>query len=288
MIAELNKLVELVEDHLDDDLDVAALASELGTTEYHLRRMFSSLAGMPLSEYVRRRRMSVAAAKVLGDDDLLSIAVRYGYGSTEAFGRAFRSVHGASVGDVKRNGGPLRTQPQLRFRLTVEGNITMHTRITDRPAFHLVGHATRVPLIHEGINPHIQSHIASLPAAEHARLRALSDTEPAGLLQVSADVDPDYTEGSELTYLHGVAVTGIDTVDDDLDTIEVPAGTWAVFRTEGEYPTALQEAWAATATDWFPSNPWRLRPGPSIVAVLDRAENFSTATCELWLPVEGA
>ncbi|WP_424449318.1 AraC family transcriptional regulator [Microbacterium arborescens] len=288
MIAELNRLVEVVEDHLHDDLDVTSLATELGTTEYHLRRMFSSLAGMPLSEYIRRRRMSVAAADVLGDGDLLSIAVRYGYGSTEAFGRAFRSVHGVSVGDVKRTGGPLRSQPQLRFRLTVEGNITMDTRITDRPAFRLVGHAIRVPLIHEGINPHIQAHIAAIPAAEHARLKALGDTEPAGLLQVSADVDPDYTEGSQLTYLHGVAVTDTVRLVDDLDVVEVPAGTWAVFRTEGEYPAALQEAWAATATDWFPSNPWRLRPGPSIVAILDRADDFSTATSELWLPIERA
>jgi AraC family transcriptional regulator len=286
MIAELNRLVELIEVRLNDDLDVASLATELGTTEHHLRRMFSSLAGMPLSEYIRRRRMSVAAADILGDDDLLSIAVRYGYGSTEAFGRAFRSVHGVSVSNFRRDGGPLRTQPQLRFRLTVEGNITMDTRITDRPGFRLVGHAARVPLIHEGVNPHIQAHIASLPVSEHARLKALSDTEPAGLLQVSADVDPDYTEGSELTYLHGVAVTGMTPGTDDLDTIEVPAGTWAVFRTEGDYPAALQEAWAATATDWFPSNPWRLRPGPSIVAVLDRSADFTTATCELWLPVE--
>jgi AraC family transcriptional regulator len=288
MIAELNRLVDLVEDRLDDDLDVPSLARELGTTEYHLRRMFSSLAGMPLSEYVRRRRMSVAAAEILGDGDLLGIAVRYGYGSTEAFGRAFRSVHGVSPGDVKRDGGPLRTQPQLRFRLTVEGKNIMDVRMTDRPAFHLAGHATRVPLIHEGINPHIQAHVDSLPATEHARVKALGDTEPAGLLQVSADVDADYAEGSELTYLHGVAVTDTTRVPDDLDSIEVPAGTWAVFRAAGEYPAALQAAWAATATDWFPSNPWRLRPGPSIVAVLDRADDFSTATCELWLPVERA
>ena len=66
MIAELNRLVELVEEGLTDDLDVAVLASGLGTTEYHLRRMFSSLAGMPLSEYIRRRRMAVAAADFLG------------------------------------------------------------------------------------------------------------------------------------------------------------------------------------------------------------------------------
>ncbi|GAA5084400.1 AraC family transcriptional regulator [Microbacterium yannicii] len=288
MIAILNRVVGYVEDHLTENVDIADLARSLGTTEYHLRRMFSSLAGMPLSEYIRRRRMSVAAADVIGGGDVLGIAVRYGYGSTEAFGRAFRAVHGVGPGDVRRDGGPLRTQPQLRFRLTVEGNTPMDTRITDLTDLRLVGHAARVPLIHEGVNPHIQAHIASLPAEEHLRLKALSSAEPAGLLQVSADVEPDYTEGSELTYLHGVAVGEGTTVPDDLDVIEVPAGSWAVFRTAGPYPAALQSTWAATATDWFPSNPWRLRPGPSIVAILDRADDFSTATSELWLPVERA
>jgi AraC family transcriptional regulator len=288
VIAMLNRVVELIEEHLTEEIDVAGLTSDLGTTEYHVRRMFSSLAGMPLSEYIRRRRMTVAAADVLGDRDLLGTAVRFGYGSTEAFNRAFRAVHGISPSEARRDGGPLRTQPQLRFRLTVEGNTPMETRIADRPAFRLAGHAARVPLIYHGPNPHIQAHIASLPEAEHPRLKALSSTEPAGLLQVSDDVDPDSTEGSELTYLHGVAVSEGTPVPEDLDVIDVPAGVWAVFRTAGPYPAALQDTWAATATDWFPSNPWRLRPGPSVVAVLDRAADFSIATTELWLPVERA
>ncbi|MEU5564032.1 AraC family transcriptional regulator [Micromonospora musae] len=289
MISALNRLVDLVEERLTDEFDLHGLVGSLGTTEYHLRRMFSSLAGMPLSEYLRRRRMTVAAGDVVrGEDDLLAIAVRYGYGSTEAFGRAFRAVHGAGPGDVRRDGGPLRAQPQLRFHLTVEGSIPMDTRIADRPAFRLAGHATRVPLIHHGVNPHIQQHITALPPQEHLRLKALGDTEPAGLLQVCDDVEPDAAEGSELTYLHGVALSGDTPVPGDLDAIEVPAGKWAVFRTAGPYPQALQTTWAATATEWFPSNPWRLRPGPSIVAVLDRAADFSTATTELWLPVEPA
>ncbi|MFB6962491.1 GyrI-like domain-containing protein [Streptomyces sp. NPDC056309] len=287
MISALNQLVDLVEEHLAEELAVDGPARTLGTTEYHLRRMFSSLAGMPLSEYVRRRRMTVAAADVVrGEDDLLSIAVRHGYGSTEAFGRAFRAVHGAAPRDVRREGGPLRTQPQLRFRLTVEGTIPMDTRLVDHPAFRLVGHAARVPLIHQGVNPHIQQHITALPPQEHLRLKALSETEPGGLLQVCDDLAPDSAEGSELTYLHGVAVSRDTPAPDDLDAIEVPAGMWAIFRSSGPYPQTLQTTWAATATDWFPSNPWRLRPGPSIVTVLERADDFSTATCELWLPVE--
>lgn len=162
----------------------------------------------------------------------------------------------------------------------------MDTRIVDSDAFRLVGRAARVPLVHEGVNTAIAAFVAAIAPAEHARLRALSDREPAGLLAVSADLDPDRFEGSELTYLHGVARSG--GVPDDLDVIEVPAGSWAVFRSSGAYPDALQETWAATATAWFPSNPWRLRPGPEVVAVLERADDFSTATTELWLPVEAA
>ncbi len=74
----------------------------------------------------------------------------------------------------------------------------------------------------------------------------------------------------------------------DLDVIDLLAGAWVVFRTSGPHPAALQDAFAASATEWFPSNPWLLRPGPSIVAILDRAPDFSTATCELWFPIERA
>lgn len=288
MIDELQRLIDHIEAHLAEELRVGELARSLGTTEYHLRRMFSALAGMPVSEYIRRRRMTVAASDLLTGLPVLDTAVRYGYGSTEAFGRAFRSVHGSSPAQIRRDGGPLRSQPKLRLRLTIEGNRAMDTRIIERRAFRLAGHSARVPLIHSGVNPHIQALIGSLPAEEHERLKSLSSGEPAGLLQVSDGVDPDSREGTELTYLHGVAVADSAEVPDDLDTIEVAAGSWAVFRTSGPYPGAVQEAFAATASDWFPSNPWRLRPGPSLVAVLDRAPDFSTATTELWLPIERA
>lgn len=291
MIVTLNLAVDAVESQLATDpsspVDVADIAARTGTTEHHLRRMFASLAGMPLSEYVRRRRMSTAASDLVSTgEDLLTIAVRYGYGSTEAFGRAFRAVHGAGPSDVRRSGGPLRAQPRIRFRLTVEGSVPMDTRIVTLPAVRLVGYAKRVPLVHEGINPHIAEHVSSIPVEQTVSLKQLNDTEPVGVLAVSDDLDPDRAEGSELTYLHGVATTA--PPPEGLDVIEVAAGTWAVFHTEGPHPTVLQEAWAATATSWFPSQPWRLRPGPEIVAMLAFDADDGTASCDLWLPVEPA
>lgn len=287
MIGTLNELVDLVEQTMDEDLDVSAFARAHGTTEYHLRRMFSALAQMPLSEYVRRRRMTLAAADLAsGAPDLLAVAVRYGYGSAEAFGRAFRSVHGTSPATVRRHGGPLSTQTTLRFRLSVEGSTPMDVTITPRPELILAGHAAKVPLIHEGVNPYIQAHIASIAPEEHARLKALGDTDPAGILAVTADAEPDAPEGSMLTYLHGVSLTASTVPPDGLDIIRVAPGDWAAFSSSGPFPETLQRLWAATATEWFPSNPWRMRPGPSILRYLELTETH--ATCELWLPIEKA
>ncbi len=249
MIGTLNALVDLVERSAGEAIDVAAFAREHGTTEYHLRRMFSALAQMPLSEYARRRRMTLAGADLaLGEPNLLDVAVRYGYGSVEAFGRAFRSVHGTGPADVRRRGGPLSTQPMIRFRLSVEGSNPMNVTITRRPEFVLAGHAAQVPLIHQGVNPHIQEHIAAIAPEEHERLKLLSDTDPGGILAVTADLEPDAPEGSMLTYLHGVALDTATPVPEDLDTIRIAAGTWAVFVSRGPFPEALQQLWA-TATD---------------------------------------
>ena len=288
MIVELNRAVALVEEHLAEDparrVDAAALAARIGTTEHHLRRMFGSLAGMPLSDYVRRRRMSLAARDLTtGRADLLTVAVRHGYGSAEAFGRAFRAVHGASPAEVRRDGGPLRTQPAISFALAVHGGEPMHTRIVDLPDLRLIGHARRVRLVHEGVNPEIAELVASVPVEETGRLKELNDVEPRGVLAVSDDLDPDREEGTELTYLHGVASTA---EADDLDVVTAPAGTWAVFTVDGPYPAALQDTWARTATEWFASQPWRLRPGPEVVAVQAMDPADGSARGELWLPVE--
>ena len=164
----------------------------------------------------------------------------------------------------------------------------MRVRITGQPDVRLVGHSAQVPLVHEGVNPHIRDHVAVIPMHEHLRLKELSSGTPGGLLQISLEREPATAEGTELTYMHGVAIDPDAAVPDGLEVIAAPAGSWAVFTTQGPHPQALQQTWAATAAEWFPSNPWRLRPGPSIVAVLDHDEGFTSATCELWLPVEHA
>lgn len=285
MLERLNDAMEHIEAHLGERIEAAELARIAMTSEYHFRRMFSALAGLPLSEYIRRRRMTVAGAEVLGAPDrtLLDVAVRYGYDTGEGFARAFRAVHGIGPGEARRSGAVLWSQQRLTFRLVVEGSTAMRYKLVEKDAFRVVGRKARVPLIHEGPNPAIAEFIRGIGREELDRIAALSDQEPAGIVGVSDQLDPSRAEGTELDYYHGV-VSGAEPPE-GLDALEVPAGTWAVFENEGEFPQALQYLWRDVFTQWFPSNPYASRPGPEILRVR-LSEEGKRAEAELWIPVE--
>lgn len=284
MLERLNRALERLEDRLDQEVDPAELAKVAATSEYHLRRMFSALAGMPLSEYVRRRRLTVAGAEVLaGRESLLVIAVRYGYGSGEAFARAFRAMHGVGPGAARRTGAALVSQPRLSFRLTVEGNSSMRYRVVDRQDFGVVGLKARVPLVHAGPNQAIVDFVRGADPRLLERLEALSDQDPPGIVAVCDDLDPGRAEGTELDYYHGVITSAA--APEGTTALAVPAGTWAVFTTSGPAPEAIQELWRDVFTQWFPSNPYRSRPGPEILRTR-LSPDGGEADAELWLPVE--
>ncbi|MGN9808856.1 helix-turn-helix domain-containing protein [Micromonospora sp. BQ11] len=284
MLERLNQVMDHIERHLDQPVDVAELARIAMTSEYHLRRLFSALAGVGLSEYVRRRRLTVAGAEVLaGERTLLDVAVRHGYGSTEAFARAFQAVHGVGPGEARRTGAALRSQPRMSFRIVVEGSSSMRYRIVRKDGFRLVGRKARVPLVHEGMNPAIVGFVRSLDAETKGRIEALSDQEPRGIVNVSDGLTGSREEGTELDYWYGV-VTGAD-APDDLDALPVAAGDWAVFETSGAFPDAVQHLWRDVFTQWFPSNPYRSRPGPEISRTRVSADG-THADAELWIPVE--
>ncbi|GGV88909.1 AraC family transcriptional regulator [Streptomyces gelaticus] len=285
MLEELNQAMEYIESRLDQEIEAAELARIAMTSEYHFRRMFSALAGMPLSEYVRRRRLTLAGAEVLsGERTLLEVAVRHGYSSGEAFARAFRAMHGVGPGEARRAGAVLRSQPRMSFRLVVEGSSSMEYRIVKKGEFRVAGRKARVPLVHEGVNPAIAEFIRSIGKETVARIATLSDQQPEGIVQVSDDLAPSRAEGTEFDYYHAV-VTGIRDVSDDLDVLVVAAGTWAVFENSGPYPEALQYLWRDVFTQWFPSNPYRSRPGPEILRV-GPSPVAGEASAELWIPVE--
>lgn len=280
---EWNRAIELIEQDLTAPVHVADLSRTALTSEYHFRRMFASLAGIPLSEYVRRRRLTVATGEILAGHTVLDVAVRYGYGSAEAFTRAFKAMHGLTPSEARRPGAPLHSQPRLRFHLRIEGNADMKHRIVNKGPFRLIGFKTRIPLVHEGPNPAIDRFQGDLDPAATRRLIEYADTEPSGALAVTDNIGERRSEGSELDYWHAVASTR--TPPAEFESLDIPAGAWVVFETEGGFPEALQRMWADAATEWFPANPYRWAPGPELLSVQPDARGTS-GRGQLWIPIE--
>lgn len=288
MLDRLNEALERVERDLDEPVDAAAMARTTLTSEHHFRRMFSALSGMPLSEYVRRRRLTLAGAEVIeGRDTLLDIAVRYGYGSAEAFGRAFRAMHGISPGQARRSGAALSSQSRLTFRLTIEGKTTMRYRIVEKEAFCLIGPRARVPLVCEGVNEPMVEFVKGIGAATRERIEGLSDQEPHGTLGVTITPEPGGGEDGDIDYYQAAATSAAE-VPEGMEALKVPTGTWVVFPFERfTFPEAIQRIWLYAHSEWFPSNPaYQHRHGPELLSVEYDEQDPNVASGELWLPIE--
>ena len=277
---EWNAAIEVIESRLTEPIDVAELARLAMTSEYHFRRMFATLAGMPISEYIRNRRLTKATANLLDGATVLDTAIAYGYGSADAFTRAFKTFHGLTPTQAREPGAMLRSQSQLKIRISIEGTHNVPYRIEEKPAFHLVGYNTQVPIVALGTNEAIQEFEMSLDKQATTALAALSNVEPHGKLSVTEYLEDDETQ---VIYWHAVATTTVPT-DESLQTKAIPAGSWVVFTAEGKVPEAFQQLWATAAAEWFPANPYEWAPGPQLLKThLNAHGDYGHA--ELWIPI---
>ncbi len=193
-IERLNDAVGYIEEHLTEEIDYERLGKIACCSSYHFQRMFTYMAGVPLSEYIRRRRMSLAAVDLQSTGiKIIDVAGKYGYNSPTAFNRAFQSVHGIAPSAVKNEGVSVKSFPPVSFKLIVKGVEEMNYRIETKAAFRIVG--VSVPLEKD-----IEKNFAVIPRKwqETAvngtlqKLTGLMDTQPMGVLGVSTcnDTEP--------------------------------------------------------------------------------------------------
>ena len=110
------------------EISLEELGRLAGCSPYHFQRMFSYLAGVPLKEYIRRRRMTRAAADLRAGDKVLDVALRYGYDSPTAFNRAFQAVHGLAPSLAKQDGVKLKAFQVSASNLHSKETLKWNTR----------------------------------------------------------------------------------------------------------------------------------------------------------------
>ena len=276
-IERLNKAINYMEEHMTEEIDYEQVAKIACCSSYHFQRMFAYLANVPLSEYLRRRRMSLAVADLQnGDEKIIDIAMRYGYSSPTAFNRAFQSVHGIAPSAVKKDGVSLKSFLPINFKITVKGVEEMNFRIEKKEAFRIVGVA-------EPLHRDIEKNFEIVPQMWQKantngtvqKLAAMMDSQPKGLLGVSACNDSE-----EWRYF--IAVASTQETDAALEEYVVPSFTWAIFSGEGQGLT-VQELEKRIVTEWLPTSGYEYDNGPDIEVYL--SPDPQNMKFEVWIPV---
>ncbi|MEP9405784.1 AraC family transcriptional regulator [Peribacillus frigoritolerans] len=284
-LKNMNGAIKFIEENLTNEIDFKEVARLAYCSEYHFKRMFSFLAGISLSEYIRRRRLTLAAFELKNNNiKVIDIAIKYGYSSPDSFARAFQHLHGITPSEARSNGHSLKAFPPMSFQLSIKGGSEMNYRIEEKEAFHIIGIKKRVPIIFNGVNPEIASMWKSLDEKTINELKNLSNVEPLGLLSASANFSEGrLEEKGELDHYIGAATTR--ECPDNLTQLKVDASTWAVFEAVGPFPETLQNVWGRIYSEWFPSSNYEQREGPEILWNENKDITSLTFRSEIWIPV---
>lgn len=276
-IEQLNKAINYIEDHISEEIDYQQVAKVACCSTYHFQRMFAYMASISLSEYIRRRRMSLAAVDLQsGDEKIVDIALKYGYTSPTAFNRAFQSIHGISPSMARKERISVKSYPPISFKITVKGVEEMNYRIEEKDAFRIVG-------VSQPMYKEIEKNFTIVPqmwqkAATDGtipKLAAMMNGQPAGLLGVSACNDDE-----EWKYF--IAVSSSKPIDETLEEYIVPAATWAIFAGTGTNKS-IQELEQRIVTEWLPTSGYEYANAPDIEVYLNPDPN--NAQYEVWIPV---
>lgn len=288
-LEHLNKAMKYIEENLDGDINYERAAQIACCSEYHFRRMFSFLAGMPLGEYIRKRRLAAAAAVLQSTGaKVIDIALRFGYESPDAFSKAFQAMHGITPIQARKAGTPMPAFLPFTFQLSIRGGYKMDCRIIEKSAFYIIGASGRIPLIYSGPNPHTAGVWKKLRQEDLLVLREYSAIEPIGILNVYANYEDKAAEGSALDLFVGIAADELlpGRLMEHYDVLLVEASVWAVFTSCGNHPGAAQETWARIADTWFPSSGYEMTGGPEISWYESYDFEKPDFKTEIWIPVK--
>ncbi|PKO15851.1 MAG: AraC family transcriptional regulator [Chloroflexi bacterium HGW-Chloroflexi-10] len=283
-LKQLNLAMSYIEDNLAGEIDFEQISRLAGCSEYHFRRMFSFLSGLPLGEYIRRRRLAQAALELQNSDiKVIDLAIQYGYDSPDSFSRAFHGLHGVTPTEARKRGTALKAVPPMTFQLTIQGGFEMDYRIVEKEAFSIVGIKKSVSLLYNGVNPEIAAMWASLTEADIRTLKQLSSVEPLGLISASVNFTEGREEGGKLDQYIGVATKA--THSGEWEVLAVPATTWAVFTAIGSFPETLQNIWGRIYSEWFATSGYELAQGPEILWNESKDTTLPNYRSEIWIPV---
>ena len=276
-LERMNQAMDYLEAHLADEISYDEAARIACCSTYHFQRMFSFITGVTLSEYIRRRRLTLAAFELQSGARVIDVALKYGYQSPEAFARAFKSLHGIMPVSARDPGTSLKAYPRMSFHISIRGDLEMNYRIEQRGPFEMFGvHGVVRQNLHEAFKDVLRFRRQCDEDGSVEEINGLLGRFGNCLLHAALF---DFT-GETFKYMVGYHLPkGMD-IPERFTRLSVPALTWAIFP---DPQCELQKLWQRIHTEWFPTSGYELVEGPQFEMYYGMPGHTQG---EVWIPVK--
>lgn len=251
----ISQCIEFIEENIKSDLTPEVIASSSGYSLFHFLRVFNINKGMTLMEYVKKRRLSLAAIDLFKGERIIDIALDYGFKTHNGFSKAFKKEIGFSPKQyVKCMGNYFNKESKLEL-----GGYIMNPVIMKKAEFKVAGYGIKTNITNSNYTKDIASFWSNYDG-ENLESKMYKILNPPKHGEVGICV-PERGESGDAVYLLGVIVDNFDNVTNDMITVEVPEATYAVFTTppvdtskdldNNDFPEAIKNTWKYIFEEWF-------------------------------------
>lgn len=284
--------IDYIENHLKDDISIEDIASNVYVSSFYLQTGFQIMTGYSLGEYIRNRKLYLAALDLKKGSKVIDVAIDYGYETSESFSKAFKRFHGFNPTQVNQNN--IKIFKPLTIDIQIKGGEVMdlNYKITDMFPLKLIGFVREfdmstsykeIPLFWDEIcEKYCYPHIYKGMAATNDYEQAIVDN-CIGEFGVCID-----SCGTKFKYLIAGRYTG-GKVPEGMMLYEFPAGKWAIFDCVGPIPEKLQDLNTKIFKEWLPLNKdFELRDEASIewYDCVNGEKTDPDYHTQIWLPIK--
>lgn len=296
LLDRMNIAIDYIEEHITDDIDFSKLSQLSCCSAYNFQRMFSFVTDVSVVEYVRRRRMTLAALELQNSDiKVIDAALKYGYESPVSFARAFKEIHGINPSEAKKSNVSLVAYPKMTFQIIIKGVCDMNYRIVKTKSFKVFGLEGLVSTIGED---KYFSNEGEIWQKNHQNGKYEQLVLDAGIEKPPFFDDMfieemckvhglmNYKKINDTTY--GYMQCGFiapDSRTDGYSIAEIPETTWAVFSVQlvnWDIVSAITALNKRFYTEWVPTSNYEKADAPEFEMYGGTPER---GYVELWMPI---
>ncbi|GKH57460.1 AraC family transcriptional regulator [Eisenbergiella tayi] len=269
--ARLNKVMDYVEENIHGEIAEEEISRITACPYTMFQSSFSQIVGIPFSEYVRRRRLTMAAYELLNTNrKIIDIAMDYGYQSDDAFRVAFKNLHGINPAEVRKANPPLVFYCRLDFEINIKGVDKMNYSVVEKDAFQVIG-IRRITPYGGGTWAIVKSD------GSNDRIRDLTGSFfDLGLCF-------GFDEKGNNDYM--CAIECSDYQGDEYSAYQYPAATWLKFEAKGKISdNTLGSVWQQINNEFLPSSKFHKGPLPTIEKYVLWNDAEDICLVEIWIP----